>query len=99
MSAGNTDERKYTCLNSVGSLPTDYCLLETEPMPCCTRGYLTICAPSHDCASRHVFRCRKCKRRRLHLVLSYEWYGSDAFCLTCSPKHKTVKNKKFELPK
>ncbi len=40
---------------------------------------------------RMFLHCRKCRRRRLHVVKFYEWYEPLAKCLTCHPKMKLVK--------
>lgn len=42
-----------------------------------------ICSPTPREQAKKIYKCRKCKRRRLHLVKFYEWYGPDARCLTC----------------
>jgi hypothetical protein len=56
-----------------------------------------ICVPTVCGVVRRVMRCHKCKTKRLHILLQYEWYDADAHCLTCCPKYKTMKSKPFEL--
>lgn len=42
-----------------------------------------VCAPKPESTARRYFRCRRCKRKRLHDVRFYEWYSPSARCRKC----------------
>jgi hypothetical protein len=42
-----------------------------------------ICCPAPEFTQKRIFYCRKCKKRRVHLMKFFEWYEPHANCLKC----------------
>jgi len=42
-----------------------------------------ICSPTPRDEKKKFYKCRKCKKRRLHLIKHYEWYAPTGKCLKC----------------
>lgn len=64
-----------------------------------TDGVPSVCVSPVIGVMRRVLYCRRCRRKRRHLVRCYEWYEPGAACLTCRPELRRVKDRKLRLPR
>lgn len=42
-----------------------------------------VCSPTARDTKKKFYKCKKCKKKRLHIIRFYEWYAPDGRCLTC----------------
>lgn len=47
------------------------------------KAVMFVCSPTPMDEKKKFFRCFKCKKKRIHLIKYYEWYGPSGHCLTC----------------